>query len=112
MSPFGRWHMKSRYRVSLYFNPLLNDEGASMVDRSPIVYDNSLMFYNNNDNRLTCNIIEYETLSCRFEAAEFIFDCKNSQIPLIEYKRSCIPPIKKLGSEKEIMKRFILRHEI
>lgn len=83
-----------------------------MVNRSPIVYDNSLIFYNNNDNRLICNKREDCVVSCNFDAAEFIFDCKYSQLPLIEYKKSWIPPIEKLGSEKEVKKRWRLRHEI
>lgn len=95
--------MKSNYRVSMYFNPLLINEGASMVDRAPLYY--------NGGYKLICYMGEYGTLSCNFDAAEFVFDCKNSRIPLIEYKKSCIPPLAKLGSEGEVAKRWELRHK-
>ena len=104
--------MKSGYRVSMYFNPLLNNEGSSMVSRSVIKYDSSRVFYNNENNRFIWNSGEYGVCSCDFDAAEFVFDCKNSQLPLIEDKKSCVPPLVKLGSKAEVIKRWRLRHEI
>lgn len=96
--------MKSNYRVSMYFDPLLNNEGSSMVDRSPLHY--------NGGYKLIWYINEHGTCSCNFDAAEFVFDCRSSRIPLIEDKKSCIPPLSKLGSKREVMKRWRLRHEI
>lgn len=88
--------MKSNYRVSLYFNPLLNDEGASMLNRAPFKYS---------ENNITCNLTwdshHYGVVSCKYEAAEFIWECKDSKLPLIEDKRSIIPPIVKLRRRHE-----------
>ena len=86
--------MKSPYRVALYFNPWLNDEGASMVDRAPMRYIGG--------SKLNCNVRDCEVVLCPFDAAEFIFDCKNTQLPLIEYKKSSIPPTTELNNSKEI----------
>ena len=81
--------MKSNYRVSLYFNPLLNDEGTSMLKRAPFKYS---------ENNITWDGHYYSVVSCKYEATEFIWECKNSRLPLIEDKKSIIPPITLLGS--------------
>ena len=104
--------MKSSYRVSMYFNPLLNDEGASIVCRSVIKYDSSKVLYNNENNRFIWNTGEYRVCSCTFDVAEFVFDCKNSRIPLIADKKGCVLPLVKLGSKAEVRKRLRLRHAI
>lgn len=95
--------MKSSYRVSLYYNPIFNNEGASMVVRTPLHY--------NGGYKLTRNLDEHGVCSCNFDAAEFVFDCRDSRIPLIEYKKSCIPPLTKLGNKAEVMKRWRLRYK-
>ena len=84
--------MKSRYNVVLYFNPILNDRHASLMQRMVYSYQNS---------SLSLTEGNYGLASTNFETALFIFETNGCKLPLIEHRWSCFPAISKLERGKQ-----------